>query len=113
MNFLNTDADTPLRYDPAKFCAFTEEVYDDLDAYFIHKFLQLPVARVYAVQGEGKRPDLLSYRVYGSTQYWWLILLYNSLSTVEDLVEGMNINLPSIDQMETIYFQLISEESAA
>jgi hypothetical protein len=43
------------------------------------------------------RPDLISYKAYGTTAYWWLILLANNILDIdEDLVVGKIIKIPDI-----------------
>lgn len=42
------------------------------------------------------RPDLISYKVYGTVEFWWIILLVNSIENpFVDLVEGMILEIPN------------------
>lgn len=54
------------------------------------------------------RPDLVSYRLFGSYNYGWLIALHNDfLDPVMELTLGKNINVPDIDQ----YFRFYNRNS--
>ena len=43
------------------------------------------------------RPDLISYFVYGSSDYWWMICKFNGICDVfSELVSGVVIDIPSL-----------------
>ena len=42
----------------------------------------------YVIPGYEHRPDLISDIFYKTPEYWWLILLYNS---IDDPFEGLNV----------------------
>lgn len=44
---------------------------------------------------EQYRPDLVSLKVYGTTDYWWTILEANNISDIFDFKTGLTIRLPS------------------
>jgi hypothetical protein len=113
MFFINLATNFKTRYDPAKFLEFVilsyaNPLYDVLGSYFWKQLKTLSVKGTYQVRGEDNRPDLISYRIYGNTQYWWIILLYNNLTSNEDIVGGMTLNYPALIDLETLYFQLNS-----
>jgi len=42
------------------------------------------------------RPDLISYKVYGTASFWWIILLVNEISNpFTDLEEGKILKIPN------------------
>jgi len=41
------------------------------------------------------RPDLVSYKVYSTPDYWWKILEFNGMMDIFDFKNGRNIRLPS------------------
>lgn len=42
------------------------------------------------------RPDIISYKVYGVVEFWWVICLVNSISSpLTDLVEGLVLTIPN------------------
>ena len=42
----------------------------------------------YVIPGYEHRPDLISNVFYNTPEFWWLILLYNS---IDDPFEGLNV----------------------
>lgn len=45
--------------------------------------------------GLGKRLYKLSYQYYGDSQYWWIIALFNNISTEAEIQIGQNIKVPT------------------
>ena len=46
------------------------------------------------------RPDLISYKIYGTTNYWWFIMWYNGVGDVwNDLRDMMVIKYPSQNKL--------------
>ncbi len=41
------------------------------------------------------RPDLVSYKAYGVTDYWWVIMEANGIQDVIDFKRGRNIWIPA------------------
>ncbi len=51
------------------------------------------------------RPDLLSYDLYGSTEYWWIFMRRNMniiQDPIYDLVAGLSIYVPSKERLDII-----------
>lgn len=47
------------------------------------------------------RPDLISFKAYGSPEFWWIIYEFNNLrDPLFDLQIGQIIRLPSIDRIK-------------
>ena len=45
---------------------------------------------------EDRRPDLISYHMYGQTALMWIVLQFNNIVDIEtELTAGMEIRLPS------------------
>jgi len=43
-----------------------------------------------------QRPDLLSWKIYGSMNYWWILLKYNNIGDVwNDLYVSQVIKVPN------------------
>ncbi len=50
------------------------------------------------------RPDLISYKVYGTTEFWWVICLVNNINNpLVDIVPGMILKIPN--QLDLYSFQ--------
>ena len=111
MFYINLDYESKERYDMGKFMNY-DVGYDMLDSYFMSKIKSLRVHGQYAVQSEENRPDVLSYKIYGDTQYWWILLMYNSLLEPDELVAGLVIQYPYLGAIEDLYFELKSLETA-
>ena len=44
------------------------------------------------------RPDIISQKLYGTTNYWWFICWWNKIGDVwNDLREGMVISYPALE----------------
>jgi len=41
------------------------------------------------------RPDLVSYRAYGTPDYWWKLLQFNKIYDIFGFKAGTNIRIPS------------------
>lgn len=104
MFYIDLDTNTADRFDLAKFLDFTDDgIFDPLNSYLLYQIPLLPSIGTYTIRKEENRPDLLSYTLYGDTQYWWIILWYNSLYKPEDLKVGVKINYPSLNNIEQLY----------
>lgn len=53
-------------------------------------------------QDERAAPDLISYREYGSEDYWWHILVYNGICMYTDIVEGLTLKIPNFSSLVTV-----------
>jgi len=52
--------------------------------------------RIVIEQNEGKRPDLISNRIYGKAIYAWVVLEYNNIVDVEtEMLPGKELFLPT------------------
>ena len=103
MFYLDEGLSTTTRYDMAKFIKFDGDVFNSLDSFYVTNFPKLPYIGQYIITSEAGRPDLLAYNLYGSTQYWWLLLWYNKILDITDLKAGTPINYPSYSDMEDLY----------
>lgn len=54
-------------------------------------------------------PDLISYKEYGSEDYWWHILAYNAISSYRDVVEGISLRIPDLGSIIAITNQVLTE----
>ena len=50
------------------------------------------------------RPDMVSYKMYGTVKYWWIIMLVNGIENpLENLIENMILTIPNL--LDIISFQ--------
>ena len=61
------------------------------------KFKMNYVPAYYRVTNQDiKRPDLISYKMYGTINYWWVICLANDIdSPLEDIAVGTLLKIPN------------------
>jgi hypothetical protein len=65
---------------------------------FYTDITKLPANVTLVPAGMEGRPDLLSYRLYGTVDYWWVLLVANNIvDPFEQLVAGKQIRVPIID----------------
>lgn len=110
--FIDLQSNVTDRFDMSKFLEFSDN-FDPLNSAIMSDITTLPQGGQYTVQGEDGRPDLLSFRIYGHSQYWWILLLYNRIIDYSNLTTGYIILYPSADSIESFYFTLKSKEIAA
>ena len=104
MFYIDLDTSLTDRFDLAKFLDFTDDgVFDPLNSYLLYEIPRLSAIGSYTIRKEEKRPDLLSYNIYSDTQYWWILMWYNSLYSVDDLKVGLKISYPGINDIEQLY----------
>lgn len=51
-------------------------------------------------QGNEKRPDLISYQVYGIVDYGWAIMEVNGVRSWLELTEGSRLRIPPIEAIK-------------
>jgi len=48
-------------------------------------------------QSDLMRPDLISYKIYGTITYWWLIMMINKIENpLRDMEVGTLLQIPNI-----------------
>lgn len=100
----NTSFSSTLVFDIGKIMEFNNGFYDILTSVFVEKLRKLPVAGTYRVTTERFRPDLISYRIYGAEQYKIVLMLYNNLSSYLEIIPGLTLSYPSMNNIESILF---------
>jgi hypothetical protein len=106
MFYFDEAYESDIRYDQGKLLEYDEGFRDLVNSYFVFEIKNLELEGKYVIVGEEERPDLLSYKIYKHTQYWWIILLYNDIIEIDEIKNGLVINYPSIDSLEELYFKL-------
>lgn len=44
-------------------------------------------------------PDLISMNHYGTANYWWHFMVYNSITHVSQLYEGVHLKMPEVSEL--------------
>lgn len=80
----------------------TTELYSNRTGWFERRVFEKQDndIRIIITETEAKRPDLISYRLYGKAIYGWLVLQYNNIVDVEtELLPGKVIFLPTPERL--------------
>ena len=94
------------RYDVHRFMEFSEGLYDGTTSWLLFERLpRLPVAGRYRIS-VATRPDIYSRDVYGTTDLWQLLLLYNDVVLMETLTPGKLLSYFDLNDLEREYFSL-------
>lgn len=110
--FINLELETTERFDMSRFMRFDCDVFDPIAAHMISQVKALDSGGNYTAEGEDFRPDLVSNKIYGTTEYWWIILLYNDKLSFQDLQHGDELEYPSVQAIEDLYFRLKINQNA-
>lgn len=106
--YINTLTEYSERFTLAKFMEFlNNDNYDPLNSNVLNELNNVSIGGFVTYTGANFRPDLLSEQVYeGDSQYWWVLLVYNQMSSVDDLLSGQKLKYPALDALEDLYFTL-------
>ena len=76
---------------------------DDIDEYdYMHnnltKFKMKYSVSYYRIEeADLQRPDIISYKIYGSIAYWWLLMMINGIENpLKDMEVGQLIQVPNV-----------------
>lgn len=89
-------------YLPAPF-VFPDLNYSD----FVQRLRTLPIDRSHIVE-EAYRPDLVSWKEFGTTKLWWMIMAYNGLS-ISDFKRGVKLSIFRMGDLESLLYDLMQE----
>ena len=62
-------------------------------------------------QDERGAPDLISFRAYGTEDFWWHIMAYNGICRFRDIVQGTTLKIPTLGALITITHDATSEKA--
>ncbi|CAH9015400.1 conserved hypothetical protein [Vibrio phage 150E35-1] len=82
--------------------ADTNETFDALSSTIIDQLLEIEPRETYTVTTDEFRPDLIAYKIYGHTMYWQVLMVYNGILSVGDLVAGTALRYPSLQSLENL-----------
>jgi len=113
--FINTSIFSDERIDMAKFMEFLDQDsgFNPLTSSLFKDIKALPLKGKYAIQKEESRPELVSNKVYGNTQYWWVIMIYNGLVNTDEVINGLVVKYPKLDSVEDLLFSLKASQVAS
>lgn len=100
------------KYDIARFSRHDVDIYDTLNSYMWQAISKLASSGEVRISDESGKPDLLSYRLYGTTSLWWLILTYNGILKPSKLTVGTLVKYPSLQDIEALRLSLPALEGS-
>lgn len=103
MFYVRTDLNTSNKFDMINFLNFDVDNIDCHGSYMLENIRTLSQVGIMKITAEQYRPDMLSYNLYGITDYWWILMWYNSIVNISDLVSGVEIRYPSQVDIENLY----------
>jgi hypothetical protein len=104
--YINTERDFSQRFNLGKLMEFCVDNYDPITSDILLELKSLDQGGIYTVRGEENNPDLIAFRIFGDTQFWWILMQYNSITEIADIENGQEIKFPSISALEDFYFSL-------
>ncbi len=77
---------------------------DWLSASYIDQLPNLIIQEQYSLEPlDVPYPELLSYRKYGTTDYWWVLAMYNGcVDIINDMQPGQVWAIPSYSSIQTM-----------
>ena len=120
MFFINDYIESEDRYGLQKFLEYTRStkteepigLFNTLNSVFLTELKELPLQTY--VTSKNEHPDLLAYKIYGDTQFSWILMVYNNCFDFTDgtFSTGSQIKYPAPEDLEKILFTLKSRKRA-
>ena len=101
--------DTPVRYEISKFSPFSEVGgFDIIRSYFAQQLGYIPEFGDMKIISEEGRVDLAAVDALGETQYFWILMMYNGITDIDQLKTGTVLKIPDKNKLEELYFRVKS-----
>lgn len=110
MYYINSEVKPVQRYDLQRFIENIDGSYELINSYLISAVRDLVSVGIFTIRACPFRPDMISYEIYGDTQYWPLLMEYNNILELTELKIGIQLNYFSLDELEEIYLTLMSKQ---
>ena len=113
LHFIDTSKTFPVRYDLGKLLKYDGRAaeYDILLSQFIRRLKGLVSSNIRIVRRDEEFDlALIAFRVFGDTQFWWVLVEFNNVVNFDDIKEGVELAIPSVTDLERIYFELKNQE---
>lgn len=105
--YVNTENAVDNRFNFPNFIEFKNNVYDTMDSVMLGEIRKLPSAGTYRVRSlEDQRPDLISNNLYGTVEYWWIVLLYNGYIDFTKILGDITIQYPTKGSIDDLYLEM-------
>ena len=113
MFYISDDIESIDRYGLQKLLEYDPEGdFSTLSSVFLTELRNLPVQSYVTSQDE--RPDLMAYKIYGDTQFAWILMIYNNCIDFNDgtFSAGSQIRYPRLEDLEKVIFTLKARKRA-
>lgn len=113
MFFISDSVESKDRYGLGKLLEYNNPGdFCTLNSVFLTELRELPLQSYITAKDE--RPDLLAYKIYGDTQFAWIIMIYNNCFDFTDgtFAAGSQVKYPSLEDLEKIIFTLKARKRA-
>ena len=117
--FINLALERDERFALEKFMDYSDDLkgpsagrFDPLTSFFLRELPNLQSRGQYAIQVEEFRPDLISFKFFDTTEYWWVIMAYNNLLSIEELTTNTILEIPSEESLSKLFFRLRALDQA-
>lgn len=104
--FIDLQTDFKERFTMGKFMEFLDDNFDPITSHVLNSLKDLKPKGKITIAGMDKRPDVISYQIYSDVQYWWVLMIYNGWTSVDDVKNGNDCIYPDIADLEDLYFSL-------
>ena len=99
------------RFDLSLYLEPVEGERDPLTSQLLKELIDLKPQNYHEIKvDELARPDLISYRIYGTTKLWWVLAYYNGRWNNREFKVGDMIEYPSLADLEKFYFEALQRE---
>jgi len=108
MFYIDDQIDTKNRYALGKFLEYFSslEAVDSTTSYFLQQIKKLPKKGKYTVALEEYHPEYISEDIYDVPYLWWVLLIYNDLTSFENVTLGSVLSYPELADLESTFFAL-------
>lgn len=113
MFYINDDIESDDRYSLSKLLEYNEiGDFNTLSSVFVSELKDTALQSY--VTSKDERPDLLAYKIYGDTQFAWVLMIYNKCFDFTDgtFSAGSQIKYPALEDLEKIIFTLNARKRA-
>jgi len=108
--YFNFDIESSERFVMEKFIEKNLDFFDVYNSKFLFLIKEIKQFGEFKVTKEERRIDLISYKIYGSTQFWWMLLEYNDIVDQFSISNGDKIKFFDLSDLESKYHFIQKEQ---
>jgi len=108
--FFNFDIESDQRFVMEKFIEEDFNFFDVYNSKFLFLIKELKQFGEYKITMDSARIDLISYNIYGTTQFWWMLLEFNDIADQFSIKRGQIIKFFDLSDLESKYHFIQKEQ---